>query len=645
MLTNRMTAILRELIAAETPITSEYLANVIEVTSRTIRNDIKELEDIISKYGTTIKSVRGSGYKLEVHNQELFRRLLQEVIEGQSSKDNAIPELPEDRVKYIIKRLLLERDYVKLEDIADDLYISKSTIQNDLKDAKRIFNSYGIVLDKKPNYGLKIKGDEVQLRFCISEYLFDRKLTNHEVDSNNISILSNDEMSLIRSTILEQIKENNINLSDIGLNNLSIHIAIACRRIRNNNYVSMAPEDLEKITNEKEYEVAKKIILQIEDSLQVTFPEVEIAYIAIHLLGTKTIAQSNLSDKEVLSIIDDDIAKLTFAILEAIDEKFMLDIKDDKELFISLSLHLRPTINRYKYGMNIRNPMLDEIKANYPIAFEAGILAGTILEKNIGVTINENEVGYLALHISAAMERSKLNHKVKRCIVVCASGVGSAMLLKYKLQSEFGSKLTVLGTTEYYKLKETSLHEIDFIVSTIPIEDHLPIPVIEVNTILGESDFQKIEKIISDKEVNKLEYTREDLVFLQMKFETKDEVIVFLTNQLKKKALVGDDFYSAVLEREALSPTSFGNFVAIPHPITPKTDSTFWAICTLQKPIDWGGRRVQFVCLLCVEKDSKSDFKKMYELLIKVIDSEKMVQQLIRCKNYHEFIQIFKSIS
>lgn len=645
MLNHRMTAILRELIAAETPITSEYLANVIEVTSRTIRNDIKELEDVIAKYGTSIKSIRGSGYSLEVHDEELFRKLLQEVLDEQASNNNEIPELPEERVQYIIKRLLLERDYVKLEDLADDLYISKSTIQNDLKDVKRIFNSYGIVLDKKPNYGLKIKGDEVQLRFCISEYLFDRKLTNRDVESKNISILSNDEMQLIRATILEQIKENNINLSDIGLNNLSIHIAIACRRIRNNNYVSMAPEDLEKIINEKEYEVAKKIILQIEDALEVTFPAVEIAYIAIHLLGTKTIAQSNLSDKEVLSIIDEDIARLTFSILEAIDEKFILDIKDDKELFISLSLHLRPTINRYKYGMNIRNPMLNEIKANYPIAFEAGLLAGTILEKNIGVTINENEVGYLALHISAAMERSKLNHKVKRCIVVCASGIGSAMLLKYKLQSEFGSKLTVLGTTEYYKLKDTSLHEIDFIVSTIPIEDHLPIPVIEVNTILGESDFQKIEKIMSDSEVNKLEYTREDLVFLQMKFETRDEVLEFLTNQLKKKALIDDDFYSAILEREALSPTSFGNFVAIPHPITPKTDSTFWAICTLQKPIDWGGKRVQFVCLLCVERDSKSDFKKMYELLIKVIDSEKLVQQIIKCKTYHEFIQIFKSIS
>lgn len=644
MLNQRMTGILRELLAADSPITSEYLANVIEVTSRTIRNDMRELEEIILKYGSTIKSVRGKGYILEVCDEELFRKLLQEVMDGQTAK-GGIPELPEERVQYIIKRLLLEGDYVKLEELADDLFISKSTIQNDLKDVKRIFKSYGIILDKKPNYGLKIKGEEVNFRFCMSEFLFNRNYPTTNLENTGLSILPKKEMQLIRATILEQIKENNISLSDIGLNNLCIHIAIACKRIRNNNYVSMAPEDFENIINQKEYDVAKEIIQQIQDSLQVIFPMVEIAYIAIHLLGTKTIAQSNLSDKELFSIIDDDIAKLTEDIIKAIEEKYMLGIQHDKELFVALSLHLRPTLNRYRYGMNIRNPMLDEIKANYPVAFEAGILAGTILEKKIGIAINENEIGYLALHISAAMERGKLNNRVKRCIVVCASGVGSAMLLKYKLQSEFGSKLTILGTTEYYKLKEASLHALDFIVSTIPIEEKLPIPIIEVNTILGDSDFHKIEKIIDDTEAQKLKYTKEELVFLQMKFESREEVLDFLTSKLKDMKLVDDDFYQALIDRESLSPTSFGNFVAIPHPVTPKTDSTFWVICTLQKPIDWGGKRVQFICLLCVEKNSTLDFKKMYDLLIKVIDSEKVVQQLIKCRNFDEFIRIFKSLS
>src|SRR5699024_10728226 len=83
-------------------------------------------------------------------------------------------------------------------------------------------------------------------------------------------------------------------------------------------------------------------------------------------------------------------------------------------------------------GMNIRNPMLADIKKNYPLAFEAGIIASLAIEKHTGTKIDENEVGYLALHIGAAIERRKLKSGPKRCLIVCASGLGTAQLIFYK---------------------------------------------------------------------------------------------------------------------------------------------------------------------------------------------------------------------
>jgi lichenan operon transcriptional antiterminator len=80
--------------------------------------------------------------------------------------------------------------------------------------------------------------------------------------------------------------------------------------------------------------------------------------------------------------------------------------------------------------------------------------------------------------------------------------------------------------------------------------------------------------------------------------------------------LVDENFLESVLAREKLSPTSYGNFVAIPHPMTPQTAITFWVICTLKKAIEWGGKRVQFICLLSVEKNSGSDLQNMYDYLI-----------------------------
>ena len=86
----------------------------------------------------------------------------------------------------------------------------------------------------------------------------------------------------------------------------------------------------------------------------------------------------NASDKIIKQVVEEDISKLVVKVLDEIESKLNLGVSDDKELIIALSLHLKPAVNRYKYGMNVRNPMLEDIKKNYPLAFEAGIIAGQL---------------------------------------------------------------------------------------------------------------------------------------------------------------------------------------------------------------------------------------------------------------------------
>jgi len=644
MLNSRMIVILRELMSIQSTlstVTSEYLATVNQVSSRTIRTDIKQLDDILSQYGAKVKSARGTGYELSVLDEKQFHQLLKELSANQLFDATSIPTVPDDRVHYLIKRLLLADEYLKLEDLADELYISKSTIQNDLRDVKKQLCKYDILLEKRPNYGLKAKGDEMKMRFCMSEYIFNRKDKEIDMVYNKISILPQESILTIKAHILNQIKRYNIMVSDIGLNNLIIHLAIACKRIQEENFISLYSEDLLEIMEHKEYEVAAEIVREIENAFKIRFPKSETAYIAIHLLGTKMLNNSNHEEKEVKQFIDTNIYELTAAILEAIEKELHLGISEDSELILGMSLHLKPAINRYKYGMNLRNPMLEGIKSHYPLAFEAGIIAGKVLKNRLEIDMHETEIGYLALHIGGAIERRKIINQPKRCLIVCASGVGSAKLLSYKLQATFGLNLTILGTTQYYKLHQMSLHSLDFIVSTIPIPDHLPVPVVQVSTILGNSDFKKIDCLMKNKQQPSLEYTKKELVYLQQEFQTREEVLHFLGEKLTHLGLVPSQFIESVFEREAASPTSFGNLVAIPHPMVPQTDTTFWAICTLKKPIMWEGNLVQFICLLSVKANNQGDLQKMYSLLVRVVDDKQVVQRLVKCKDYEEFIEVF----
>lgn len=635
-----MATILRELMAADSPLTSDFLANFNQVTSRTTRADIKHLEALLSKNGAHVKSLKGKGYELHIHDDQLFRKYLEMVFQENNADLQSMPDIPEERTKYLIKRLLLASKYVKLDDLADELHISRSTIQHNIRSVKENLNSYGLKLESRPNYGMKVSGNELKLRFCMSEYIFNRsEQSDIDIFNSQLPWLIKENLNDIWSIILEQITEHHITLSDIAINNLFIHIAITYKRVQAGHHVSLYPKEYKEIIDQKEYEVADKIVKKVEKKLQITFPEVEIAYIAIHLLGTKMISQTNLSEDNLEHVLDEEVYQLTSSILETIECEFELGIRHDRELIVGLGLHLKPAINRFRYGMNIRNPMLDDIKANYPVAFEAAIKAGIVLESHTSAQIDESEIGYIALHIGAAMERKKMCVSPRRCMVVCASGVGSAQLIYYKLKSQFGTKLKVVGTTEYYKLNQVSFDELDFIVSTIPLPEELPIPVIQVNSILGETDLNKIEGFVQEDNENVFEYIKGDLVFLDKPFSTKEEVLEYLNGQLTQLGLIEDGFIEAVYEREALAPTSFGNLVAIPHPITPLTSETFLAICTLQKPIIWEDKRVQFVCLLSVEKNSRSDLQTLYKTLGKVVDDISVVQQILKCETYESFLR------
>lgn len=630
---------LLHILISEQIVSSEYLAKLLNVSSRTIRTDLKELSALLSTHGATVKSLKGAGYQLEIHDEQRFRHLLKQLKENEAATPQQVSGSSESRHRFLIRKLLLTEEYFKLEDLADLLFVSRPTIQNDIREVRRILKNYGLTLENRPHYGVKIKGSETQLRYCMSDYIFSRTEIVPE-STHSPSILSDEEMDLIREVILERIEVNDIILSDIALNNLVIHIAIACKRIRDEKYVSFYPQEMKKIEAQKEFGVASEIVSSLERKMNHSFPFAEVAYIAVHLLGVRTIVAANMDDTEIKGMIDGEIYNLAVEILDHIEKGMQLGIRHDKELLVAFCLHLKPVINRFKYGMNLRNPMLDEIKSNYPLAFEAGILAGETIRKQLGFEIEENEIGYLAIHIGAAIERKKEQNTPKRCLIVCASGRGSAKLLYYKLQSVFGSKLDIVGTTEFYKLKQMPLDSLDFVISTIPVSEKLSVPIIHVNTFLGGADVDKIEQAISETGFPAIHYIRKKLVFLQQKMDSKEEVLAFMADRIKEAGLVKGPFLESVLEREAMSPTSFGNFVAIPHPMEPFADSTFWAVCTLLKPIDWDGKPVQFVCVLCMQRSKTEDVQSMYNILLTILNNEALVQQLIKCKTYSDFVRV-----
>ncbi|MEC6747230.1 BglG family transcription antiterminator [Marinilactibacillus sp. XAAS-LB27] len=638
----RQLKILKELSSAHQPVTSDQLASLIEVSSRTIRKDIKALNDELEQSGAYIYALKGKGFELVVKDKRLFDQYVQE-LDPTFNQNLDLPDTPIERIKYLLNLILRNNEPIKLDDLSEQIHVSRSTLQADLKSIRPLLERYSLTVISRPNYGLILQGTELNRRFAISEYLYDhREIGPNLIQLKQVSAIAEmNETTLndIWIILLYQIEVNKIVLSDIALNNLFVHIVIAYKRIKEGYSVNLIKQELADIQTQKEYEVAQKIIMQIQEVLGVSFPEIEIAYIAIHLLGTKLVNTSLTLDGSNDQVVNPEILQLVEDILKRIQKELSLQLTQDRELKISLALHLKPAINRYKYNMNIRNPMLEDIKSHYPLAFEAGITAATVINQTLSVEIDENEVAYIALHLGAAIERVKENLSLKKCYIVCASGIGSSKLIQYKLKSEFRSEIEVLGTTELYRLKEIPYPDIDFIISAVPINEPLPVPVLEVNAILSQVDLNNIKQFIKSDHSNPLTFIDEEHTFLNQSFRSKEEIFLFLMDQLKEKHALSEDYIEQLEKREEIVPTAYGNYVSIPHPITPQTSTTFLTFCTLKQPIQWGERKVQFVCLLNVEKDSLEDLQRLYDVLGKIVNTPSIVSKLLQCETYAEFIE------
>ena len=99
-------------------------------------------------------------------------------------------------------------------------------------------------------------------------------------------------------------------------------------------------------------------------------------FLAIHLLGKRSYEENDLISKEIDYFVN--------GMLEEIKIKTDIDFYGDVELKISLALHLVPLLVRLESQMQLQNTMIQDIQANYPLAYDVAVIAASyISDKNI----------------------------------------------------------------------------------------------------------------------------------------------------------------------------------------------------------------------------------------------------------------------
>ncbi|MCB6983770.1 transcription antiterminator [Peptostreptococcus anaerobius] len=494
-------------------ITTSKIADRLNLSSRTVKRDITMVEKWFSI--NDFKLIKKPGVGLIVDEDDNMRNLISDLLKMENIEKSYHKN---DRIKFILSRLLMADQPIKYYVFTNYLKISDKTLTQDLGDVEKWLADLNIKIVKKPGEGVYILGNKNSLRKAqinlIHEYLDDTKrldlIRDLSLESSVELIEENDVYSMINRKTLDKVKRVlsgvfkslNLKISDNSYIGLLVHISLTIERLLLEENIEVKKEYINNMSNSKEYMFSRIIVDDLEREFCISIPEEEISYIAMHIKGANIIG-SDGSQKDADDIIE--ISRLTKKLLGDMSIIFSVDLVSDKRLEKDLKNHLGPALTRLRLGMKIRNPILDEIKGSYMEIFQAvnriffdKVYDFTKLDRSINIP--EDEIGYITIHFAAAIERYIGLNGVIRVITACPTGVGTSRLVATKLESKF-SNIQVVDNMSIMNISSEVLAsmDVDLIIATVDINEYMEDGMLHgkdsivINTLPSDKDYKKIE--------------------------------------------------------------------------------------------------------------------------------------------------------
>lgn len=625
---------LRQLLLLISPgsyVTAEQLAEQLKISVKTVRIRMKELNDIAKDYGVAVVSKPRHGYTLFL--EENHR--LEELLDGGGSGEE-VPSNVEERTNYLLAYLINYDDYIRLEDLCDFLYVSKSTLQPALRKAEKILNGYDIRLERRPNHGIRACGEEMAFRRCIGDYFVKRNMLDHLNRTHQ-----EEELRELAELVLRLSKKYNIHLSELSFENFVNQVYVAAGRIKRGRLVSLTKEDAANIRG-NEWKFVEELTASIASGEHITYGEPETAYIVLQLAGRRMMGETGKDESNF--VIREEIDRLVVQMLEAVYEEFKVDFRSNFDIRMILNQHMVPFDIRIRYNIPVSNPLLSEIKENYILAYTMASRAVTVLAEHYQKFISDDETGYFALVFALAMEQRENRAEKANILIVCSSGKGSSRLLMFQYRQKFGEHLNQIYACNQLELEEFDFTTVDYVFTTIPIAQKIPVPIVEVGTFLESRDILAVQEILESGKRDFLdEYYRSECFFTDIAGKTREEVLENLCRRIGEERELPDGFFDAVMRREQLAQTDFGNYIAIPHPYQVMTDTTFVYVAVLDKPVWWSHHEVQVIFLTSVGKKEDENLPKFYEATAQLVLREEAVRELIEKKDFQTLMRLLKS--
>ncbi|MDF2883313.1 MAG: mtlR1, partial [Clostridiaceae bacterium] len=465
------------------------------------------------------------------------------------------------------------------------------------------------------------------------------------------------ELISISKDILELVSSDMVKMDDMAYFSSLIHIMLSLKKAKLGSPINLPDYLIHDVISSNEFSFINKIKDYLI-SLNIDIPHSELVYIAIQLLGNKYVYKADGKFTE-LGVSLEELSK---EVLYEVEKKLNIKINCDEQLIIGLSQHFNPALYRIKMGIQVKNPLVDEIKKYYGNLFNVVNHACRLVFSKYNITMPEDEIGFITMHVGAAIERTgNLSSKLS-ALIICPNGMGTARILLSKVKSAIPSIDRI--AIKSFKDWSNSNDEYDIVLSTVNIdaEKNPRDNIIIVSPFLQQNDIDSINHYIkqhkgdvgsfnkitsfykaennNDSEEEKYEMINNMLKNLQLKtIDTKSfkEMIKLITENIYNENIINnrEEVEELILNREKSGSVVIPNSsVALLHTRSNSVISPFVGVyrlkdCMKLTSVGFADEDVNtFIVLLARKTENPYILEQMGKISISLIEKKDFTENL-----------------
>jgi len=601
-------------------VTASRLADRLGVSDRTVRSYAAQA----NRTGEVVVESGPDGYRLD-------RSAWARVLHARSEAADA--DTPDGRRARLIRDLVDARDGLDVHEVAAAAHVSESTVEADLGRVRTRLQGTGLSLAREGSR-VRLAGPETAMRRLLGSLV-------REEGRRGIRDLSSlragfPPMEDFRSALVAGLREAGLAPNEYALDDVLLHVAIALDRVGRDRVLSPADEaatppdapdsaatEQDRAETDRDGAVAPPDTLStlldrlVRAEFDVRLPPAELGHLA-RLVGTRVATFQPGPARE--AVVREIVARIS--------REWLVELGDDR--FIErLALHVENLAARAAEHSYSRNPLTASIKSAYPLIYDLAVYLASELARLEGITVNDDEIAYLAMHLGAQLERTRSRGDVVRVAVDVPEYHDARALLVARLRSALGDEADLV---------DGDPDEADLVVAVLPPDSPMP-SVVTVAPFPTDDDVDRVRTEVARlrrgrrraRLASTLSHSIGPELFVRgVDGRDREGVIRLLGDRLIDAGVIDNAYVQGALERERMSSTAFTDLLAVPHAMTMTASRSAIAIAIDERAIEWGDANVHVVALIAFAEDGRAEFQSVFDQFVEAFSDPENVRRLVR---------------